>query len=74
MSKAERVMDNVIAHAALAWVHYDIAFDDQYDLVLFKNPVWGKNDMWEDYYIPFCDELKDMWDEGMREYLQSLKE
>ena len=74
MSKTERVMDNVISHAALAWVHYDKLFDDQYDLVIFKMPVWNKNDMWEDYYIPFCDNLKELWDEGMHQYLESIKQ
>ena len=74
MSKDELVMDSVISHAALAWVHYDDVFDNQFELVCFHSPVWGKNDMWDDYYIPWCDDLKEMWDEGMREYLNSLKE
>lgn len=73
MSEAERVMDSVISHAALAFVHYDTVFNDQFELIVFKMPVWDKNDMWEDYYLPYCDTLKEIWDDKMIEYLKSLK-
>jgi hypothetical protein len=73
-SKQERVMDSVITHAALAFVHYQQAFDSEFQSVLYHSPVWGKNDMWDDYYLPFCDELKDMWDVGMFKHLKTLRE
>lgn len=72
-SKDERVIDNVISHAALAWVHYDHLLDVQFQLVLYESPVWGKNDMWESYYYQIFDDWKDMLDNGMHEYLETLR-
>jgi hypothetical protein len=73
-SKQDRVMDSVITHAALAFVHYQQAFDSEFKSVLYHSPVWGKNDMWEDFYYPIFDDLKDEWDTGMNEYLKTLRE
>lgn len=72
-SKENRVISNLVAHISQAYVHYEHAFNFQFRLALYKIPVWGKKDMWEHYYYPVCDELQEMCDRGMFEYLETLR-
>jgi len=54
--------------------NYSDAFDFQYKSILYKMPVWEKNDMWEDYYLPYCDVLKEVWDMERDIYLEMIRE
>lgn len=53
--------------------NYWTAFDFQFDTIIYKMPVWDKNDLWEDYYLPYCDILKETWDMGRDIYLETIR-
>lgn len=72
-AKTLKSIDRVIEHMALAVVHYDEVFDYQFDYITDLVPVWNKDAMWENYYLPYCDELQDMWDWKRDQYLKSIR-
>jgi hypothetical protein len=64
---------NLLAHIILAYTNYEQCFDMEFDLVCSKIPAWGKEQMWDEFYLPFADEQKEAWDAEMMEYLQALR-
>lgn len=66
-------MDNLIAHIAQAYAHYDDVFDHQFNYIVHFSPVWSKKNLWEKYYYPICDELEELWDTKMDEFLITLR-
>jgi len=67
------MMGNLTTHIVQAYVHYEVAFDFQFGSTVYKIPAWSKKDMWENYYYPIFDELADMCERGMYEYLETLR-
>ena len=69
----KHTVDDLIDYAIEVDDNYWVAFDFQFDTILYKMPVWDKNDMWEDFYLPYCDILKEKWDLDRDTYLETLR-
>jgi hypothetical protein len=71
--KERRVIINLVDHISWAFYNYDEVFDFQFENILYEYKPWGKVRMWDRYYYPICNELEDIWNLKMNEYLEKTK-
>jgi len=66
-------MMELIDYAFGVYDNLEDTVDFEFKSILYKMPVWDKNDLWEDYYLPYCDVLKEVWDMERDIYLETLR-